>query len=127
MRIARALVLASLVPFLGIGVLGVGVGYRSLFGLGQFVLVWACVLCPLVVAIALAAYFIGPRVGLEARWHFSLGGLLAGSALAIGWFFYPMHNNFPVLPGVAVCGIAGAVGATTGVVFWRLAVAERAT
>ena len=128
MRIARALILSPLVPLLGVAVVGIGMGYRSVSGLGQFVFMWAIFLYPLVVALALGAYFVGSRLGLRSLSHFAFGGFFAGLVLTLGWIgpIHPAQGRSPLLPTIAFCAVAGAIGAGTAWVFWHLAVRERA-
>ena len=128
MRIARALILSSLIPLPGAAVLGIGMGYRSASGLGQFVLMWSILLCPLVVALELGGYFVGNRLGLTALWHFAFGGCLAGLAFSLAWFgpLHPAQGDSTLLPTIVLSAIAGAIGTATAVTFWHLAVRERA-
>ena len=120
MRIARALLVAPLVPLLAVGILGLGVGYRSIVDLAQFVLVWALFLYPLVVALSLGAHALGQWLGLKARWHFGLGGLVAGMVLGLAW----VYPEAPVTTAL-FCVAAGIVGAASLTAFWHLAVRAR--
>ena len=83
MRIVRALVFSPLIPLLGVGVVGIGMGYRSIVDFGMFVLSWSIFVYPLVVALALAGHLASRRLGLRQLRHFALGGILGGSVLCV--------------------------------------------
>ena len=128
MRIVRALILSPLVPFLGVAVVAIGMGYGSVSEIGQFVLIWAIVLYPLVIALALGGWFAGRRLGLSAPWHFAWGGLLAGLALSLGWFgpLQPAQGGSPLVPTIVFSALVGTIGTVTVVILRHLAVRERA-
>jgi hypothetical protein len=128
MRIARALILSPLVPLLGVAVIGIGMGCRSAMELGQFVVMWAIVFYPLVIALALGADIAARQLGCNGFWHFALGGFLVGSILSLSWFglVSPADGGSVVIHTVVVGAISGGIGTATAVVFWRLAVQDRA-
>jgi len=128
MRVARALVLSPLVPLVAVAALGVAAGYRSVSGLAGFLLMWAAVMYPLVVALGLAGHLANRRFGCKAAWQFGWAGLLIGSLFGALWFGLLRSADGELLfwPTMAFAGTAGATGAATALVFWGLAVRERA-
>lgn len=123
-RMARALLVTTLVPLLGIAVLGIGLGYRTPSTLGVFVLAWAVVLVPFVVVVAIGSSLAAARLGCTARWHFALGGFLIASLLAVGWLgpLDQIDRGSPTLLTLWLAVLSGVVGSATAVVFWRLAI-----
>ena len=128
MRILLALVLCPLIPLLGSAALGIGLGYRSVVGLGQYVLLWAVVVYPLVAALALGAHALSRWLGLRACWPFWLGGFLVGVLLAFAYFgpLRPVGGGSPVLPTAVFCGVAGVLASAALAVYWRLVLGARA-
>jgi hypothetical protein len=128
MRILRALVVCPLIPLLGIAVLGIGLGYRSVAGLAGYVLAWAIVLYPLVAAVALGAHALSRSIGLTSSWFFVVGGFCVGFLLALAYFgpLRPVGGGSAVLPTAVLCGTTGILTSAALLAYWRLFLGTRA-
>jgi len=121
-RLATALAFSPLVSLVGVAIVGLELGVRSIVDLAVFVSLWALNLYPLVVGISLIAYCVVRRLGITSAQCFTSGGVLLGTLLTLAWF--GIGGTSP-LEGLVVFGICGGfVGAASAWVFWRLAIAE---
>jgi hypothetical protein len=132
MRILRALVVCPLIPLLGIAVLGIELGYRSIASLGEYVLAWAVVMYPLVAAVTLGAHAFTRFLGVTSSWYFGVGGFLVGFLLALAYFgpHQPVgggsSGGSPVFPTALLCGATGVLASAALLAYWRLVLGARA-
>jgi hypothetical protein len=124
MKITRALVVTPLVPLVGVAMVGLALGARSVAEVAGFVLMWAIFIVPLTLVLVAVALALNRKCGPCSRLQFALGGLVVGAAICGAWI-QPWTADRPLRAIAIVAAVGGVFGAATALTAWCLAVRGR--